>query len=242
MNGKLLRVTTTGAPAPGNPFLHAAGAVACGQAGLTVVGHVCQEIYDFGLRNPFRVAFDPNTSVTNYFINDVGLDTWEEVDAGRAGANYGWNVREGPCARGSTTNCGAPPAGMTNPFLAYSHATGCNVITGGAFVPDGAWPGYDHTYLYTDFGCGRIFLASLDCGTWTTSTFATGITGITDFEFIGNQLWYSTIDGGVSRIVGPPSPPPGPTSRLVPITPIRKLDTRIGLGGSGPVPQVECGR
>ena len=51
-----------------------------------------------------------------FFINDVGQNDWEEVDDGVAGADYGWNVREGPCVNASRTNCGAPPAGMTNPI------------------------------------------------------------------------------------------------------------------------------
>ena len=53
---------------------------------------------------------------TRFFINDVGQDAWEEIDLGIAGADYGWNVREGPCVNGSLTNCGPPPAGMTNPI------------------------------------------------------------------------------------------------------------------------------
>ena len=57
-----------------------------------------------------------------------------------AGADYGWNVREGHCANGSTTNCGAPPAGMTNPIFDYGRGDGCASITGGAFVPNGVWP------------------------------------------------------------------------------------------------------
>ncbi len=86
----------------------------------------CQETFAWGLRNPFRFAFDPNAAGTRFFINDVGEGAWEEIDAGQAGADYGWNVREGPCANGSETNCGPPPAGMTNPIYAYSHGeSGC---------------------------------------------------------------------------------------------------------------------
>ncbi len=107
--------------------------------GSTTAGNKCQETFAWGLRNPFRFAFDPNAAGTRFFINDVGQDVWEEIDLGQAGADYGWNVREGPCANGSATNCGPPPAGMTNPIYDYSHArTGCAAITGGAFVPNGA--------------------------------------------------------------------------------------------------------
>ena len=52
---------------------------------------------------------------------------------------------------------------MTNPIFAYGHAdAAARSITGGAFVPDGAWPGYDGTYLYADFVCGKIFTLSAD--------------------------------------------------------------------------------
>ena len=67
----------------------------------------CTEIYDYGLRNPYRFAFDPNTTATRFFINDVGENTWEEVDVGGKGLDYGWNMREGFCANGSSTNCAA---------------------------------------------------------------------------------------------------------------------------------------
>ena len=80
-------------------------------------GKSCQETFAWGLRNPFRFAFDPNAAGTRFFINDVGQNIWEEIDEGVAGADYGWNVREGPCANGSTTNCGPPPRGHDEPDL-----------------------------------------------------------------------------------------------------------------------------
>ncbi len=118
--GKILRITSTGGIPPTNPF-QGSGTARCNVMGQTTAGNKCQETFAWGFRNPFRIAFDPNTTATRFFVNDVGEGTWEEVDEGQAGADYGWNVREGPCANGSTTNCGAPPAGMTNPVYAYSH-------------------------------------------------------------------------------------------------------------------------
>ena len=118
--GKILRITSTGGIPPSNPF-QGAGTARCNVTGRTTAGNKCQETFAWGLRNPFRIAFDPNTTATRFFINDVGQGAWEEVDLGVAGADYGWNVREGPCVNGSLTNCGAPPAGMTNPVYSYSH-------------------------------------------------------------------------------------------------------------------------
>jgi hypothetical protein len=110
-------------------------------------------------------------------VNDVGQDTWEEIDDAVAGADYGWNIREGHCANGSTTDCGAPPQGLTNPIFDYSHARGCTAITGGAFVPDGVWSAkYASGYFYADYICNKLFLLSPDgSGGWTSTNFAKGL-------------------------------------------------------------------
>ena len=109
----------------------------------------------------------------------MGQRVWEEVDEGAAGADYGWNAREGRCATNSTSSCGTPPSGMTNPIHAYGHGDGCVSITGGAFVPRGAFgsaSSYDGTYLYGDYGCGRIFrLTRSSSGTWSPNSFVTGM-------------------------------------------------------------------
>ena len=98
------------------PFLTTAGHGRCARSGQSA--SVCEEIYAYGLRNPFRTAFDPNSATTRFRINDVGQSTWEEVDDGLAGANYGWPVREGPCAIGQTAGC-APDPNFTEPLTAY---------------------------------------------------------------------------------------------------------------------------
>jgi glucose/arabinose dehydrogenase len=131
--GKILRITRDGTIPSDNPFT-GAGTADCRFTGGTTAGNKCRETFAWGLRNPFRIAFDPNDGGTRFFINDVGQNTWEEIDLGSAGADYGWNVREGHCANGSTTDCGAPPAGMTNPVHDYGRDIGGS-ITGGAFVP-----------------------------------------------------------------------------------------------------------
>ena len=171
----------------------------------------CQETFAWGLRNPFRIAFDPNAADTRFHISDVGQGTWEEIDLGAAGADYGWNLREGRCATGSTTNCGAPPAGMTNPVFDYGRSDGCGSITGGAFVPAGSWPAsYTGTYLFGDFVCGRIFqLVPNGAGGFNRLTFADGLGTASAVHLAfgphttGTVLYYTTYAGGgaVRRIV-----------------------------------------
>lgn len=175
--GKILRITRDGGIPADNPF-QGAGTARCNTTGVTTAPNKCREIYATGLRNPFRIAFDPNAAGVKFHINDVGQNTWEEIDLGAAAADYGWNVREGPCVTGSTSNCGAPPAGMTNPIYSYRQGdpSGCRAITGGAFVPNGIWPAaYTGSYMFADYVCGRIFKLDQQGGSYVRTDFATGL-------------------------------------------------------------------
>jgi glucose/arabinose dehydrogenase/chitodextrinase len=208
LTGKIVRISRTGGIPPGNPFT-GPGTARC-NTGSAPPGTRCQEIFATGLRNPFRLAFDPTTppNVTSFRINDVGQNTWEEIDVGLAGADYGWNVREGHCANGSTTNCGAPPAGMTNPIHDYDHSGGCASITGGAFVPVGVWPSsFVGDYLFSDYVCGTIFRLEPDgAGGYVRTPFVTGL-GANSAVHLGfgpfgtgpgatQALYYTTYAGG----------------------------------------------
>jgi glucose/arabinose dehydrogenase len=205
LNGKILRIAPDGSSPAGNPFVGQPGAVSCATAGIAEpTSAVCTEIYAYGLRNPYRFAFDPNSGVPRFFVNDVGQNTWEEVDEGVAGANYGWPSREGFCAQGSTTSCNNAPAGFTDPLTAYGRGTGCSFITGGAFVPNGWWPkAYDGAYLFADGGCDKIFLRTAAGTVDYDAPFHTGSGTIVDMAFlpIGNQpsLYYVTNGSGELR-------------------------------------------
>ena len=204
--GKILRITRDGGIPADNPF-QGPGTVRCHQTGTTTAPNKCREIYATGLRNPFRIAFDPNAAGVKFHINDVGQNHWEEIDLGTSGADYGWNVREGPCVRGSTTNCGPPPAGMTNPIFSYQQGSpsGCRAITGGAFVPAGIWPpSYTGTYLFADYVCGRIFRLDQSGDTYVRSDFAAGLGSNSAVHMAfgphdGSQsLYYTTYEAGGS--------------------------------------------
>lgn len=215
--GKILRITGDGGIPETNPF-QGPDSVRCNVAGRTDPGKRCQETFAWGLRNPFRIAFDPNAAGTRFYINDVGQNTWEEIDEGQAGADYGWNLREGFCATGSTTDCGPPPAGTTNPIFAYGRSDGCGSITGGAFAPTGLWPApYDGAYFFADYVCGKIFrLVPLADGTFSRVDFASGLGGSSavamTFGPSGSTqaLYYTTYAGGgqIRKISYAPPPPP----------------------------------
>jgi glucose/arabinose dehydrogenase len=72
--GKVLRITTTGGIPPDNPF-RGANSARCNQTGRSAAGTICQETYAWGLRNPFRLGFDPNAAATRFLVNDVGANT-----------------------------------------------------------------------------------------------------------------------------------------------------------------------
>src|SRR5439155_506202 len=110
------------------------------------------EIWDFGLRNPWRFSFDRATH--DLWIGDVGGSQREEVDyepAGRGGRNYGWNRMEG-----SVTFKGGPAPGLVPPILDYSHSGGACVVTGGYVYRGARIPALRGAYLYGDFCTGRI--------------------------------------------------------------------------------------
>jgi glucose/arabinose dehydrogenase len=253
--GKVLRVTRDGAIPPSNPF-QGTGTARCASTGVTTAGNKCQETFAWGLRNPFRMGFDPNAAGTRFFVNDVGEVTWEEIDLGKAGADYGWNVREGHCALGSTTDCGAPPAGMTNPIHDYAHSTGCMSITGGAFVPDGIWPStYDGGYLFSDLVCGRMFvLKEGPGGTFTRTDFAQGFGayGLIDTVFGPNggdwALYYinwSAPGQEIHRIVYTGTPrayprPRGATPLRVPLVPAFRACTAANRTHGAPLAYGSC--
>ncbi len=245
LNGKILRIQRDGDIPSGNPFTgsgtrRCSGSPVLESQGKSVTaekkshrkkkkkrrrqrrrnrsGPVCQEIFATGLRNPFRIAFDPNddSGAQRFFINDVGTGAWEEIDEGQAGADYGWNIREGPCQVGSVTNC-APDNRFEQPVFAYRLVNqidpfvGCRTITGGAFVPDDAgWPEeLDGDYLFADFRCGRIFILTDEAPGEPTEVFASGLplfAGPTLLAFGPAPefaLYYATFDGGgqVRKIV-----------------------------------------
>jgi glucose/arabinose dehydrogenase len=213
LNGKILRITTSGGVPPDNPFVGAPGAASCAGAGISAAESTkCTEIYDYGLRNPFRFAFDPNTSSTRFFINDTGEHTWEEVDDGGNGLNYGWDSREGFCDNGSSTVCPPTPEGFTDPLTVYNHSSGCTFITAGAFIPDGIWaPAYDGGYLFADGGCGKIFLMTAAGTVNYAEPFAQTRGLITDMTFLTEggttALYYVTnATSELHRITLPPPP------------------------------------
>ncbi len=232
LSGKILRVTSDGAPAPGNP-LAGPGTERCAFRGATAATPTtsCQELFSWGLRNPYRFAFDPNGGGDRFFVNDVGQVTAEEVNEGGIGLDYGWNVCEGPCPPGEGD-------GLTDPIAWYPRSVG-TFITAGAFVPDGIWPEeYDGSYLFADGGAGEIFRMDAAGAVDFDAPFAEVGPSLADMVFAfdeqGRPALYYTLNsaGELRRIVwtgAGPSPTPADLA-FEPVPPTRAYDTRAGLG------------
>lgn len=115
---------------------------------------VRDEIWAFGLRNPWRYGFDPVTR--DLYVADVGQAGWEEVNVAFANAgslNYGWPMMEGSSCFDPPVGCDA--SGLTLPVFEYDHSEGCS-ITGGTVYRGRAMPSFDGVYFYSDFCAGGL--------------------------------------------------------------------------------------
>jgi hypothetical protein len=165
LKGKMLRINKDGTVPLDNPF-----------SGSQTARH---EIWACGLRNPFTFAFRPGTNFL--LINDVGQATWEEINLGQAGANYGWPGSEGP-----TSN----PA-FTSPIYYYGHNLGCSIVGAAFYNPTTAtFPAfYLSKYFFADYCSG--FIKVLDATTRVVSNFATGTSSPVDIQVANNgDLYY----------------------------------------------------
>jgi glucose/arabinose dehydrogenase len=141
LEGKILRLTLDGRPAPGNPFLGRGGAA--------------DFVFASGLRNPFRFTFDARTG--EFWVADVGQDTFEEIDVVHAGDDLGWPMCEGfqptpPC-----------PGGTVPPVYAYRHGPDGASVTGGVFYDGSQFDvAYLGDYFFGDFVFDVVWRARLD--------------------------------------------------------------------------------
>jgi glucose/arabinose dehydrogenase len=147
--GKMLRIDVDAPPAAGlnyalpldNPFL--------GQTGR-------DEIWLFGLRNPFRFSFDSANG--NLWIGDVGQNSYEEVDMltpQQGGANLGWNIREGKHPFPSL--CSQTGSTLTDPIFDYDRSQGDETVIGGHVYHGTKVPALAGRYVFGDFISGRVW-------------------------------------------------------------------------------------
>lgn len=123
---------------PDNPFVGVPGARG--------------EIWAYGLRNPWKIAFRPGTS--DLWAGDVGWERWEMIHRIERGGNYGWPITEGPQPVKPDHPRGPTP--ILPPVVVHPHTEAAS-ITGGVFYTGSRLPELRGAYLYGDFMTGRIW-------------------------------------------------------------------------------------
>jgi len=175
--------TTTGGlqyGIPDNPFVGVAGA---------------DEIYAYGLRNPFRFSFDRTTG--QLIVGDVGQGAFEEIDIVTRGANMGWRVFEGfNCTNNDPGLCGNP--GFTPPTAAYGHTGGRCSVTGGYVYRGQAGALPVGTYVFADFCTGEIFTLN---GTTAGLLLDTNLSISSFGEDEAGELYVVGLGGTVQRLI-----------------------------------------
>ncbi len=127
-----------------NPFVNADGAR--------------PEVFAYGLRNPWRIAFDKKTG--KLWCGDVGQELWEEVNILTAGGNYGWSNREGNYSFGPRPTFPGVSEPI-DPVWAYDHSVGKS-ITGGRVYRSDRVPELNGKYLYADYVSGAVWALGVD--------------------------------------------------------------------------------
>jgi glucose/arabinose dehydrogenase len=229
--GKILRLDVRGAAPAGL-------APDCGGAGSDYripadnpfaggAGGPCDEIWSYGLRNPWRSAFDPANG--DLYVADVGQNCWEEVNhvpgAGSGGENYGWRQMEGNhcfnvalprnCDPPGALCSGSPPChdpGFTDPVLEFPHLGGACSVTGGFVYRGCLMPGFGGIYFYGDYCAGFVRSFRIAGGSvteerdWSAQVDPSGalVNSLTSFGLDARgEIYITDRDGTVLRILPP---------------------------------------
>ncbi|WP_405616994.1 PQQ-dependent sugar dehydrogenase [Streptomyces sp. NBC_01508] len=192
--GKILRIDPTGGKHTGKPYTIPKGNPFVNDPNAK------DEIWAYGLRNPWRFSFDSGTG--DMLIGDVGQSDWEEIDwaSGKSGGgeNYGWSSMEGTHPfRGGTE-----PANHTRPVHEYDRTgLGCSV-TGGYVYRGDAIPALKGQYLYSDYCDGTVRTLKMKNGKVTGQS-DLGVTNGEVISFVQDgdgELYVLAIGGAISRI------------------------------------------
>ncbi len=157
-----------------------------------------EEIYAYGLRNPWRFSFDPLTG--QLWAADVGQNAVEEINVIEKGKNYGWNIMEGSQCYDPPNNCDT--AGLEMPVFEYSHSLGRS-ITGGYVYRGTEHPLLKGAYIYADFITGLIWALWYQDGE-VKANYVLADTGLNISSFgVGehNELYFTAFDGYVYKLV-----------------------------------------
>jgi len=160
------------------------------------------EIWCYGIRNVWRIAFDPATG--ELWAADVGQDTWEEIDLIERGGNYGWNLREGKHPFGPHGSEARDD--LIDPIWEYHHDVGKS-ITGGNVYRGQAVPELDGAYLYADWVTGQVWALWYDKSAGRVTANRTiqpkGFPVMTFGEDDAGEVYFATQEGGLWKFESP---------------------------------------
>ncbi len=199
LSGKILRVDPlTGAGLADNPFFN--GDPDANRS----------KVYQYGMRNPFRIALDSQTN--QLYVGDVGWTSWEEINSAEPGANFGWPYYEGGSGVSNRTNSyqdlpeaqafyasGEP---VVASLFALNHAaTGINAIVLGDVYHGDAYPEeYEGDLFFNDLGQGIVRNINFDASGAITSvdTFTTGANVVVQIATgLDGNLYFVDLDDGI---------------------------------------------
>ncbi|MGB0910005.1 MAG: PQQ-dependent sugar dehydrogenase [Nitrospirales bacterium] len=151
LSGKVIRINKDGSIPADNPFVDGPG------------GDARDEIWAFGLRNPFRARWDVQTN--RFLIAEVGGNTqetaWEDIHLGGASKNFGWPACEGPCNNPDFNQCSCSL--HDDPIFGYPHNGKDASVIGGLVYRGNQFPSqYVGAYFYGDFARGFIRYVTFD--------------------------------------------------------------------------------
>jgi glucose/arabinose dehydrogenase len=190
-------------------------------------GGLCDEIWDYGLRNPWRPSVDALNG--DLYIADVGQNCTEEVNfepsSSPGGLNYGWRAMEGlqcfdpnnlnNCNPSGAVCAGSPPChdpSITLPVLQYAHSGGACSVTGGYVYRGCRMPGYRGRYFYGDYCSGKVNSFVMSGGVVTSQIdvssqvdpSATLNGGLSSFGVDGQgEIYAVSLNGFVRKFVPP---------------------------------------
>ena len=202
---------------PDNPF------VSSGPAGTR------PEIWDFGLRNPWRYTFDDPTlgGTGALVIGDVGQDQWEEIDyepPRRGGRNYGWRNREG--AHNNIINPAPAFQPLVDPIHEYDHRTGGSTTGGYVYRGRALGSAFQGRYFFGDFITGRLWSLALSIDAngearasdvrEMNAELGVGAVSVSSFgvDAVG-ELFIVNYGGTILKLAGAPMAPPAPTGLTI---------------------------
>jgi glucose/arabinose dehydrogenase len=243
LRGKILRIDVHSPSDPGLNYHIPADNPFVGQPGAR------GEIFALGLRNPWRPSFDRATG--DLYIADVGQNTWEEIDIGQKGANYGWNHFEGPALFPGGDAISTGP--VVAPIYSYNHNGTSASITGG-YVYRGDGAALQGQYFFADFVQGKVFTLAFNGSAWVatdrTSQIVTDVGALTLPSSFGEDgrgnLYIVDFGGGnifrLTPTVFSAPPPAGTTADMILRRGADGLDETYDIGNNSVLAAYQLGQ